>query len=405
MNLRSSWVAETGQTREDTRLTQLGATTPSNPIQVRSGILPGSYDGQYRVSGFWMEGAGGTMQATVHEGRAVIQADSNQGAYPVTLPETLSLTFADGDASNSRVDLVVLRVYDDLYDDSGFTKAAVEIIRGTPAVTPADPALPDIALPIYRVTVRAGTSAGTGGINWNDDVEDLRTSVVAIGGILPAYGDTGNGAYPGQYRDSGGSLQRWDGSAWVAYPSALGGIAPAGTVTTASYTGQYRDSSAGVLQRWNGSAWVSYQQVPAWTDYTPVWRTDTGTAPSVGNGQLAGSYVKTGTVVHVRIYLRIGSTTNLAALAANGNWSFSLPVPPVSTSWKLDGRVLTAIAFDASAALSYQGSALLSTANGGTAVSLRDGMALTNDIWDKGHPFAWATGDVLSVHGTYESAS
>ncbi|MFI9613189.1 hypothetical protein ACIHCM_16200 [Streptomyces sp. NPDC052023] len=405
MNLRSSWVTETGQTREDTRLTQLGATTPSNPLEVRSGILPGSYDGQYRVSGFWLEGAGGTMQAILHEGRAVIQADSNQGAYPVTLPETLGLTFADGDASNSRVDLVVLRIYDDLYDDSGFTKAAVEIIRGTPAVTPADPALPDIALPVYRVTVRAGTSAGTGGINWNDDVEDLRTSVVAIGGILPAYGDTGNGAYPGQYRDSGGSLQRWDGSAWVSYPSALGGIAPAGTVTTASYTGQYRDSSAGVLQRWNGSAWVSYQQVPTWTDYTPVWRTDTGTAPSVGNGQLVGSYSKTGTVVHVRIYLRIGTTTNLSALAANGNWSFSLPVPPVSTSWKLDGRVLTAIAFDASAALSYQGSALLSTASGGTATSLRDGLALTNDIWDKGHPFAWAAGDVLSLHGTYESAS
>ncbi|MBG0853218.1 hypothetical protein I2W78_15515 [Streptomyces spinoverrucosus] len=405
MNLRSSWVAETGQTREDTRLTQLGATTPSNPIEVRSGILPGSYDGQYRVSGFWLEGSGGTMQATVHEGRAVIQADSNQGAYPVTLPETLPLTFTDGDASNSRIDLVVLRVYDDLYDDSGFTKAAVEIIQGTPAATPVDPALPDIALPIYRVTVRAGASAGSGGINWNDDVEDLRTSVVALGGILPAYGDTGNGAYPGQYRDSGGSLQRWDGSAWVAYPSALGGIAPAGAVTTASYTGQYRDSSAGVLQRWNGSAWVSYQQVPTWTDYTPVWGAEAGAAPVIGNGTLAGSYVKTGTVVHVRIYLKIGTTTNLSALDPNGNWYFSLPAPPVSTAWKLDCRVLSVIGYDSSANLSYQGNAQLATSNGGVARALRDSLKINIDIWDKSYPFAWAAGDVLSLHGTYESAS
>lgn len=407
MNLRSSWVAETGQTREDTRLTQLGATTPANPLEVRSGILPGSYDGLYRVSGFWMEGGAGTMGATVHEGRAVIQADSNQGAYPVTLPEQMSLTFADGDASYNRIDVVVLRIYDDLYDDSGFTKAAVEIIKGTPAATPAWPVLPDIALPIYQVTVRSGISAGKGGINWNSDVTDLRTTTVAIGGILPAYGDTGNGAYPGQYRDSGGALQRWDGSAWVGYPSALGGIAPAGAVTTASYTGQYRDSSGGALQRWNGTAWVvPYQQVPTWTDYTPVWRCETGTAPAIGDGTLAGSYVKMGTVVHVRIYLKIGSTTNLSAQAADGDWTFSLPVAPTSTAWKLDGRVLAAEAFDSSSpALLYQGSGLLSTNNGGVVRSLRDSLKTSSGIWDKSLPFTWAAGDVLSIHGTYESAS
>ncbi|WP_411149764.1 hypothetical protein [Streptomyces sp. A30] len=408
MNLRSSWVAETGQTREDTRLTQLGATTPSNPVGVRSGILPGSYSGQHRVSGFWMEGGAGTMKATVYEGRAVIQAENNQGAYPVTLPESLSLTFADGDASNARIDLVVLRIYDDLYDDSGFTKAAVEIIKGTPSAAPVDPPLPDIALPIYRVTVRAGVSAGTGGVNWNNDAEDLRTSVVALGGILPAYGDTGNGAYPGQYRDSGGTLQRWDGSAWVSYPSALGGIAPAGAVTTASYTGQYRDSSAGGLQRWNGSTWVQYQPVPSWTDYTPVWGTESGVAPAIGNGTLAGSYLKMGTLVHVRIYLKIGTTTNLAALdsgTVGGNWYFSLPAVPTSKDWKLDGRVLTVLGFDNSAGLFYQGSALLAPNNGGVARSLRDTLKLDVDIWDKAYPFAWAAGDVLSLHGTYESAS
>ncbi|MDQ1047843.1 hypothetical protein [Streptomyces sp. V4I2] len=406
MNLRSSWVAETGQTREDTRLTQLGATTPSNPVGVRSGILPGSYSGQHRVSGFWMEGGAGTMKATVYEGRAVIQAENNQGAYPVTLPESLPLTFADGDASHARIDLVVLRIYDDLYDDSGFTKAAVEIIKGTPSATPVDPPLPDIALPVYRVTVRAGVSAGNGGVNWNNDAEDLRTSVVALGGILPAYGDTGNGAYPGQYRDSGGTLQRWDGSAWVSYPSALGGIAPAGAVTTASYTGQYRDSSSGLLQRWNGTTWVSYQPVPSWVDYTPVWGAENGIAPTIGNGTLAGSYMKIGTVVHVRIYLKIGSTTNLDAQDANANWTFSLPAAPVAApAWKLDGRVLNAEAFDSSASFFYQGSGLLATTNGGIVRSVRDTLGSSAGIWDRSLPFAWASGDVLSIHGTYEAAS
>ncbi|MCX4764316.1 hypothetical protein OG562_25820 [Streptomyces sp. NBC_01275] len=404
MNLRSSWVAETGQTREDTRLTQMGATTPANPLEVRSGILPGSYDGQYRLSGFWMEGGAGRMTATVHEGRAVIQAEGNQGAYPVTLPEPTTLTFTDGQ-SNPRIDVVVLRIYDNPYDASGFTKAALEIIQGAPDANPQVPTLPPIALPIYQVRVRAGASAGSGGVNWNDDVTDLRTPTVAVGGILPAYGETGNGAYPGQYRDSGGALQRWDGSAWVGYPSALGGIAPAGAVATASYTGQYRDSGTG-LQRWNGTAWVNYQPVPAWTDYTPVWGAESGTAPSIGNGTLAGSYVKTGTVVHVRIYLKIGSTTNLSAQASGGAWTFSLPVAPTSVAWKLDGRVMSVEAFDSSTpVLLYQGSGLLAATGTGVVRSLRDTLKTSATAWDKTLPFTWATGDILSIHGTYESAS
>ncbi|WP_043682806.1 hypothetical protein [Streptomyces xylophagus] len=406
MNLRSSWVAETGQTREDTRLTQLGATTPANPLEVRSGILPGSYDGLYRMSGFWLEGASGAMTATVHEGRAVVAAGATRGAYPVTLPEPATLTFADGDATNPRIDLVVLRIYDSLYDNSGQTKATLEIVKGTPAATPVAPVIPGVGLALYQVKVPAGISAGKGGISWSTDTADLRTPTVAVGGILPVYGETGNGAYPGQFRDSGGALQRWDGSAWVSYPSALDGIAPAGAVTTASYTGQYRDTSTGLLQRWNGTAWVSYQPVPAWTDYTPVWGAENGTAPVIGNGTLAGSYTKIGTVVHVRIYLKTGSTTNLTAQDANANWTFRLPVAPVSTAWKLDGRVLSAEYFNASSSLLYQGTGLLAVTSGvGYVRSLRDTLANNSDIWDKSRPVAWGTGDVLSIHGTYESAS
>ncbi|MFJ8821635.1 hypothetical protein ACIREE_07615 [Streptomyces sp. NPDC102467] len=406
MNLRSAWVAAAGQTREDTRLTQTGATTPLNPLEVRSGILPGSYDGLYRLSGFWLEGTAGRMTATVHEGRAVIAGGATRGAYPVTLPEPAPLAFADGDAANPRIDLVVLRIYDSQYDNSQETKAALEVVRGTPAPNPVPPAAPSVCLPIWQVAVRAGTATGTGGVNWSADVTDLRTPTVALGGILPAYGESAGGAYPGQYRDSGGALERWDGSAWVPFPSALGGIAPAGTIGAASYTGQYRDSSQG-LQRWNGTRWVTYQQVPSWVDYKPTWGAENGAAPSIGNGTLTGSYTKLGTVVHVRIYLKIGSTTNLAAQSTNGNWTFSLPVPPLSTAWKLDGRTLTAVAFDSdsSTQLFHQGTALVATAGGGTARSLRDGYAGNAGIWDKGLPFTWAAGDVLSVYGTYESAS
>ncbi|MEU3396200.1 hypothetical protein ACFY9C_09620 [Streptomyces filamentosus] len=265
MNLRSSWTAETGQTREDTRLTQTGVTTLANPVQVRSGILPGSYDGRYRRSAFWTFGSA-PMTATVSEGRAVIQGDISQGAYPVTLPNSETLTFAPGNAQYGRVDLIVLRIHDGLYDDSQRYEAKLEILQGTPDPAPQAPPVPERCLPLYEVLVPAGAGAGNGGIPWATSLTDLRTPVVSLGGILPVEGQVHPGAYPGQYQDAGDALQRWDGGAWVAYPSATGGIVPASAGNLpASYTGQYRDSPTGVLQRWNGTAWRPAHPGPYFT--------------------------------------------------------------------------------------------------------------------------------------------
>lgn len=266
MNLRSSWVAETGQTREDTRLTQTGVTTMTNPVQVRSGVLPGSYGGQYRLSGFWTFGSA-AMSATVSEGRAVIQGEISQGVFPVTLPASEVVTFGPGNAQYARIDLIVLKIHDKLYDGGSRTEAALEVIQGQPEQDPKVPLVPPRCLPLYEVTVPAGASAGNGGIPWDRALKDLRTPVVSLGGILPVEGASLPGAYPGQYQDAGGALQRWDGGAWVSYPSALGGIVPSSASTTpASYTGQYRDSTGGQLQRWNGSAWTPAVPGPYFVD-------------------------------------------------------------------------------------------------------------------------------------------
>ncbi|MFD7322173.1 hypothetical protein ACFV9D_13995 [Streptomyces sp. NPDC059875] len=266
MNLRSSWVAETGQTREDTRLTQTGATTMLNPVQVRSGILPGSYTGQYRLSGFWMTNAS-AMSATVSEGRAVIQGEISQGVYPVTLPTSETVTFAPGNPQYGRVDLVVLRIYDRLYEGQR-NEAVIEVIEGVAEQTPKAMPVPPRSLPLYEVTVPAGVSAGNGGIPWATALKDLRSPVVAVGGIVPVEGPVTPGAYPGQYQDTAdGQFQRWDGGKWVSYPAGVGGIIPASASTlSASYTGQYRDSALGQLQRWNGSAWLPAVPGPAYNE-------------------------------------------------------------------------------------------------------------------------------------------
>ncbi|MFB7517833.1 hypothetical protein [Streptomyces sp. NPDC056144] len=306
MNLRSSWVAEVGQTREDTRLTQTGVTTLANPVEVHSGILPGSYDGRYRLSGFWTEGTT-AMTATVSEGRAVIQGDITQGVYPVTLPLSQVVTFEAGDAQFARIDLIVIRVYDHLYDSSSRNEAKVEIIKGVPAATPQVPAVPDRSLVLYEVLVPSAASAGNGGIPWATSLLDRRTPVVSLGGILPVVGTEKPGVYPGQYQDSGGALQRWDGSAWVPYPSAIGGIAPANAVNVASYTGQYRDTASGVLQRWNGTAWAPAVPGPYFTDNTDYGDTTSTTYTSTLAGRVTNPLSLTFTATTSKIIVSFGS--------------------------------------------------------------------------------------------------
>ncbi|MFJ8664540.1 hypothetical protein [Streptomyces sp. NPDC093600] len=263
MPVRSGWLLPTGQTRQNTRITNIGATTPAGQLGVRSGILPGTHDGKYRVGGLWLSG-NGPMTAIVYAGRAVVQGPTTaEGAYPVALDGDVTITFADGDPLNPRIDLVVLRVYDNDTDFPGRYEAVVEIVQGQPAAAPVAPAAPPRSLTLFSVRVKAGASAGTGGVGWGTTgtVTDLRTTTVAAGGILPVYNNAGvAGAYAGQYQDNDNShyLQRWDGTQWVPYPKEIGGIAPAGTLSTGGYTGQFRENN-GVLQRWNGSTWVNYQ--------------------------------------------------------------------------------------------------------------------------------------------------
>ncbi|MER5194699.1 hypothetical protein ACWD3J_33185 [Streptomyces sp. NPDC002755] len=256
MAVRSAWLSPDGQTREDTRVTQIGAVTPVTDIKGRSGVLPGSENGLYRVTGLWLNGTTGGMTATVGVGRAVIQTSVARGAYPVAVTEPVPLTFDAGDSQFGRVDLVVLRVYDDDYDGSDRTEAAVEIVKGVAAATPVAPAAPDASLVLFTVAVAKNAGAGSGGIDWDSARVDLRPTTVPLGGILPTRSDdTAPGGYPGHYRDVNDTLQRWSSTAWVPYPKGVGGLVPAGVLTTGGYVGQYRDSSLGQLQRWNGGAW------------------------------------------------------------------------------------------------------------------------------------------------------
>jgi hypothetical protein len=212
VTIRSIWHINSSQTREDTRFAPVGIMTPNStsPLSTANGVVPSLTSMNLTSTG--------AMSAQVEIGRAVVQGLLTQGCYPVVITAPEALTFADGDASNPRIDSVMLVIRDDPYDSTGFTDVRCIVVPGTPAASPSHPALPTTAsLRLYDVRVEAGVSAGGGGIDWGTKVTDVRTWAVALGGI-----GLGNnpGTYAGQWRDSGGAagtLSRYNGSAWESY--------------------------------------------------------------------------------------------------------------------------------------------------------------------------------------------
>ncbi|MGW7416139.1 hypothetical protein [Streptomyces sp. NPDC054863] len=215
MTVRAAWLLPTGQTREDTRLAPTGVMVPDSAMTSRSGVIAGG--NPLNANGV------AAMQVQVATGRALVQGTAAQGAYPVAVTSPETLTLSDGNAQYARIDSVVLRVLDGLYDTNEQTLARVEIVQGEPLATPAPPNLPPASLRLWDITVPAGVSAGTGGITWGSALADRRHYTASYGGIIPrGWGASYAGSYPGQYRDNGAGLDRWDGAAWQPLDVSVG---------------------------------------------------------------------------------------------------------------------------------------------------------------------------------------
>ncbi|MCX5161866.1 hypothetical protein OOK39_21765 [Streptomyces sp. NBC_00264] len=217
MSVRSAWLLPggtgPGQTREDTRLAPLGTMLPDGELTTRSGVIPGG-------DPFAASGAG-AMSLQIGIGRGQVQGTTAQGAYPVALDAPQTVSFGDGEALFGRIDTVVLRVYDQLFDVHGQNLAALEVVAGEATATPTAPTLEPACLPLWDVAISAGASAGVGGIDWNSALTDRRRDTVAVGGIVPRAMSSDPGGYDGQYADIGGTLYRWStaANAWQVYRS------------------------------------------------------------------------------------------------------------------------------------------------------------------------------------------
>lgn len=135
----------------------------------------------------------------------------------------------------------------------------------------------------------------------------------------------------------------------------------------------------------------------AWATYTPSW-TATVVAPSIEDGTLVGYHMRAGRLIHFRIVLTGGASTDFGG----GPWVLGLPVDAAATSGRL---WVTGTARDDSASNDYLIGGIIP---GGPTLNLRTlpataGNSLTN--LNATTPFTWAAGDTLTISGTYEAAS
>lgn len=125
----------------------------------------------------------------------------------------------------------------------------------------------------------------------------------------------------------------------------------------------------------------------AWTSYTPTW------SGTLGNGTLAGAYIKIGRIIIARASVTWGTTTSHGA----STQTFSLPVTAIAGEaafWSGGARIL-----DTSASTNFQRHGFLN-ATTTIAFASEAGVIVTNTV-----PMTWANGDNMSAKFIYESAS
>lgn len=289
------------------------------------------------------------MTTIVAAGEALVpgtEQPAAQGAYYVYNDGAVTLTHAAANGTNPRRDLVVARVYDREY--SGTTGAwALEIVTGTPAASPTDPATPANSIVLARVTVRAATASIL-----TSDITDLRPRLAFHGGRLTVTSTT-RPASPTQGQE-------------------------------------VYETDTGKVYRWTGTVWVEVGADGAWTTYTPTW---TGT---IGNGTITGAYTKIGRLVVFRFSITWGSTTTHPA----SEQRIGLPIASAEPLGPNQVNPVGSGVCQDSGVGSFPRSLTGVTSTQVRLIAEAGNVFVTNTA-----PFTWGSGDMLLGKGSYEAAS
>jgi len=253
------------------------------------------------------------MSVLVASGWAAIlgTTQSNMGTYMAYNDATTTLTVSTANASNPRIDIVVVTVNDAYYTGS-LNNVTFQVIAGTPASSPVAPSTPANSLLLATIAVGAGvTSIVTANIT------DNRVRATSPIGVSTNYAVTGllETAYiAGSAIASSQNIDIATSTSWWFTTSA-----------TANFTLNFRGNSSTTLNsilatgqtvtvvvaNTNGS--TGYYPTAFTIDgssVSPKWQG--GTAPSTGDASAIDAYVFTILKTASATYTVIASATKFA---------------------------------------------------------------------------------------------
>lgn len=209
-------------------LAGLGQSAPGSGYGFASGVFPNATVNGSITDLQFTQNTSPNMGGQVNFGNYQV-ARASHGIYLGAGTSPIPVTFAAANASNPRVDYVVVRVRDGDVDSPLPPRTAdIVVLTGTPAATPAEPTglLTDGDFLLAAVTIRAATTQVLTG-----DIADRRVFASAQGGVYPASAvDTRTGSMPGQirYNLATKTYEGWEAvtGAWVSIASlsSVGGV-------------------------------------------------------------------------------------------------------------------------------------------------------------------------------------
>ncbi|ENZ1760016.1 glycosyl hydrolase family 28-related protein [Pseudomonas aeruginosa] len=173
------------------------------------------------------------------------------------------------------------------------------------------------------------------------------------------------------------------------FDHSIDGVAFSGTVTLDSAQGINLGPSCGIN---NNFTEVNSQYNSVYIQrrtYTPTWAQSTAT-PSIGNGTLTGSFVRSGHMCHLQLELIAGSTTTFGDSASA--YRFSLPFPG---HLSFNQRGFPVKIYDSSAGTDFTGWASIAAGSSEFTISFGGQQVRASS------PMTWANGDTLQCSFSY----
>lgn len=194
----------------------LPTTLSTSDVACRGGVLGGQSARQFASSMT-------NWDVAIGKGVALIENTftAQAGDYSALNTATQTLTVTASAPTTNRIDIIGIRIQDAFYTGA-INSGDLAVVQGTPSAgAPSAPALPASFLPLWQVTVSAGTTTGV--------LADLRKRTATMGSAYQPF--------TGQLADAGtmigevqlipatapypARLRVWDGTAWKGTASWL----------------------------------------------------------------------------------------------------------------------------------------------------------------------------------------